>query len=79
MNLVFLGHQLWTKATGFPIAKVAALLAVGYTDELRNDITDGIIPSLSLQLIILLQNSRFSFEKFPQNGSIVNNTNEICW
>ena len=48
---------LASKATGFPIAKVAALLAVGYTlDELRNDITDGIIPlPLNLQLIILLQ------------------------
>ena len=48
---------LASKATGFPIAKVAALLAVGYTlDELRNDITDGIIPlPLNLQLTISLQ------------------------
>ena len=37
---------LASKATGFPIAKVAAKLAIGYTlDELRNDITGGIIPS----------------------------------
>ena len=51
---------LASKATGFPIAKVAALLAVGYTlDELRNDITDGIIPlPLNLQLTISLQKYR---------------------
>ena len=40
---------LASKATGFPIAKIAAKLAVGYTlDELRNDITDGSTPALSL-------------------------------
>ena len=51
---------LASKATGFPIAKVAAKLALGYTlDELSNDITGGQTPaSLSLQLIILLQKYR---------------------
>ena len=61
---------LASKATGFPIAKVAALLSVGYTlDELKNDITGGAHPQLllSLALIILLQKiPKFAFEKFPQ-------------
>ncbi|CUT17628.1 MULTISPECIES: carbamoyl-phosphate synthase large subunit [Candidatus Ichthyocystis] len=59
---------LASKATGFPIAKVAALLAVGYTlDELSNDVTGGEIPSSfepSLDYVVV-KIPRFSFEKFP--------------
>ncbi len=58
---------LSSKATGFPIAKIAALLAVGYTlDELRNDIT-GCTPSCfepSLDYVVT-KVPRFTFEKFP--------------
>jgi len=60
---------LASKATGFPIAKVAAKLAVGYTlDELRNDITGGIIPSSFEPAIdyVVTKIPRFNFEKFPQ-------------
>ncbi len=57
---------LASKATGFPIAKVAAKLAVGYTlDELMNDITGGNAP-VSLQLSIdyvVTKIPRFNFEK----------------
>ena len=62
---------LASKATGFPIAKIAALLAVGYTlDELRNDIT-GSTPSCfepSLDYIVA-KIPRFTFEKFPMADS----------
>ena len=53
MNLEFQDHQLASKATGFPIARVAAKLAVGYSlDELQNDITKKLpLPPLNLQLI----------------------------
>ncbi len=60
---------LASKATGFPIAKVAALLAVGYTlDELRNDITDGATPCSFEPTLdyIVTKVPRFTFEKFPQ-------------
>ena len=60
---------LASKATGFPIAKVAAKLAVGYTlDELTNDITGGIIPSSFEPSIdyVVTKIPRFNFEKFPQ-------------
>ncbi len=60
---------LASKATGFPIAKVAALLAVGYTlDELRNDITGGRTPCSFEPSIdyIVTKMPRFTFEKFPQ-------------
>ncbi|HHT7857038.1 carbamoyl-phosphate synthase large subunit [Pasteurella multocida] len=60
---------LASKATGFPIAKVAAKLAVGYTlNELRNDITGGLIPASfepSLDYVVT-KVPRFAFEKFPQ-------------
>ncbi|GGY51226.1 carbamoyl-phosphate synthase large subunit [Parvularcula lutaonensis] len=59
---------LASKATGFPIAKVAAKLAVGYTlDELRNDITGGVIPSSFEPTIdyVVTKIPRFAFEKFP--------------
>jgi carbamoyl-phosphate synthase large subunit len=60
---------LASKATGFPIAKVAAKLAVGYTlDELSNDITDGATPASFEPSIdyVVTKIPRFTFEKFPQ-------------
>ncbi len=60
---------LASKATGFPIAKVAAKLAVGYTlDELRNDITGGATPASFEPSIdyVVTKIPRFNFEKFPQ-------------
>ena len=65
---------LASKATGIPIAKVAAKLAVGYTlDELRNDITGGIIPSSFEPSIdyVVTKIPRFNFEKFPQAEPIL--------
>jgi len=60
---------LASKATGFPIAKVAAKLAVGYTlDELANDITGGLIPASFEPSIdyVVTKIPRFNFDKFPQ-------------
>ncbi|MDI1301254.1 MAG: carbamoyl-phosphate synthase large subunit [bacterium] len=60
---------LASKATGFPIAKVAAKLAVGYTlDELMNDITGGKTPASFEPAIdyVVTKIPRFNFEKFPQ-------------
>ncbi|VAW57436.1 Carbamoyl-phosphate synthase large chain, partial [hydrothermal vent metagenome] len=60
---------LASKATGFPIAKVAAKLAVGYTlDELTNDITGGATPASFEPSIdyVVTKIPRFTFEKFPQ-------------
>lgn len=59
---------LASKATGFPIAKVAAKLAVGYTlDELRNEITGGLMPASFEPTIdyVVTKVPRFNFEKFP--------------
>ena len=59
---------LASKATGFPIAKVAAKLAVGYTlDELRNEITSGATPASFEPTIdyVVTKIPRFTFEKFP--------------
>ncbi|MDH5621262.1 MAG: carbamoyl-phosphate synthase large subunit, partial [Gammaproteobacteria bacterium] len=59
---------LASKATGFPIAKVAAKLAVGYTlDELRNEITGGTTPASFEPTIdyVVTKIPRFTFEKFP--------------
>ena len=59
---------LASKATGFPIAKVAALLSVGYTlDELQNDITGGLTPASFEPSIdyIVTKIPKFAFEKFP--------------
>ncbi|MEX2576407.1 MAG: carbamoyl-phosphate synthase large subunit [Halofilum sp. (in: g-proteobacteria)] len=59
---------LASKATGFPIAKVAAKLAVGYTlDELRNEITGGAVPASFEPTIdyVVTKIPRFTFEKFP--------------
>ena len=63
---------LASKATGFPIAKVAAKLAVGYTlDELQNDITGGATPACFEPTIdyVVTKIPRFAFEKFPQADS----------
>ncbi len=60
---------LASKATGFPIAKVAAKLAIGYTlDELQNDITGGATPASFEPAIdyVVTKIPRFTFEKFPQ-------------
>src|ERR687887_1536760 len=60
---------LASKATGFPIAKVAAKLAVGYTlDELANEITGGAIPASFEPTLdyVVTKVPRFTFEKFPQ-------------
>ena len=60
---------LASKATGFPIAKVAAKLAVGYTlDELKNEITGGATPASFEPAIdyVVVKIPRFAFEKFPQ-------------
>ncbi|MDA8348742.1 MAG: carbamoyl-phosphate synthase large subunit, partial [Pseudomonadota bacterium] len=59
---------LASKATGFPIAKIAAKLAVGYTlDELKNDITGGATPASFEPAIdyVVTKIPRFTFEKFP--------------
>ena len=63
---------LASKATGFPIAKVAALLAVGFTlDELKNDITNGKTPASFEPTIdyVVTKIPRFNFEKFPETDS----------
>jgi carbamoyl-phosphate synthase large subunit len=60
---------LASKATGFPIAKIAAKLAVGYTlDELKNDITGGATPASFEPSIdyVVTKIPRFAFEKFPK-------------
>ncbi|MCY4226917.1 MAG: carbamoyl-phosphate synthase large subunit [Gammaproteobacteria bacterium] len=65
---------LASKATGFPIAKVAAKLAVGYTlDELSNDITGGRTPASFEPTIdyVVTKIPRFDFEKFPQADSVL--------
>jgi carbamoyl-phosphate synthase large subunit len=65
---------LASKATGFPIAKVAARLAVGYTlDELDNDITGGVIPASFEPTIdyVVTKIPRFTFEKFESASPIL--------
>jgi len=66
---------LASKATGFPIAKIAAKLAVGYTlDELANDITGGATPASFEPAIdyVVTKIPRFAFEKFPGAEPILN-------
>ena len=63
---------LASKATGFPIAKIAAKLAVGYTlDELRNEITGGATPASFEPAIdyVVTKIPRFTFEKFPGSNT----------
>ena len=65
---------LASKATGFPIAKVAARLAVGYTlDELENDITGGATPASFEPSIdyVVTKIPRFAFEKFPGSQPVL--------
>ena len=65
---------LASKATGFPIAKVAARLAIGYTlDELDNDITGGVIPASFEPTIdyVVTKIPRFTFEKFPSTEALL--------
>jgi len=65
---------LASKATGFPIAKIAARLAVGYTlDELDNDITGGVIPASFEPTIdyVVTKIPRFTFEKFPSTEALL--------
>jgi len=65
---------LASKATGFPIAKVAAKLAVGYTlDELQNEITGGATPASFEPSIdyVVTKIPRFTFEKFPQANAVL--------
>ena len=65
---------LASKATGFPIAKVAAKLAVGYSlDELSNDITGGVIPASFEPSIdyVVTKIPRFNFEKFIQTEPVL--------
>src|SRR6201997_4633417 len=65
---------LASKATGFPIAKVAAKLAVGYTlDEIANDITGGATPASFEPTIdyVVTKIPRFAFEKFPGADTVL--------
>ncbi len=64
---------LASKATGFPIAKVAAKLAVGYTlDEVRNDITHGTPAAFEPTLdYVVVKIPRFAFEKFPNTPPVL--------
>ena len=65
---------LASKATGFPIAKIAAKLAVGYTlDELDNDITGGMTPASFEPTIdyVVTKIPRFTFEKFPDTEALL--------
>jgi carbamoyl-phosphate synthase large subunit len=71
---------LASKATGFPIAKVAARLAVGYTlDELDNDITGGATPAAFEPTIdyVVTKIPRFTFEKFPDADPGADNQHEV--
>ena len=71
---------LASKATGFPIAKVAARLAVGYTlDELANDITGGATPASFEPTIdyVVTKIPRFAFEKFPGAEPLLTTCDEI--
>ncbi|MES2201748.1 MAG: carbamoyl-phosphate synthase large subunit [candidate division FCPU426 bacterium] len=65
---------LASKATGFPIAKIAAKLAVGYTlDELKNDITKSTPASFEPALdYVVVKVPRFTFEKFPEADATLN-------
>src|SRR5215472_6878975 len=65
---------LASKATGFPIAKVAAKCAIGYTlDEISNDITGGAMPAAFEPTIdyVVTKVPRFAFEKFPGADSVL--------
>jgi carbamoyl-phosphate synthase large subunit len=67
---------LASKATGFPIAKIAALLAVGYTlDEIPNDITGETLAAFEPTLdYVAVKVPRFAFEKFPEADPVLTST-----
>ncbi len=68
---------LASKATGFPIAKVAAKLAVGYTlDEIKNDITGGVTPASFEPTIdyVITKIPRFTFEKFKGSDNVLSSS-----
>jgi carbamoyl-phosphate synthase large subunit len=68
---------LASKATGFPIAKVAAKLAIGYTlDEIKNDITGGITPASFEPTIdyVITKIPKFTFEKFKGSENILSSS-----
>ncbi len=67
---------LASKATGFPIAKIAALLAVGYTlDEIPNDITGETLAAFEPTLdYVVVKVPRFAFEKFPEADPVLTST-----
>ena len=68
---------LASKATGFPIAKVAAKLAIGYTlDEIKNDITGGVTPASFEPTIdyIITKIPRFTFEKFKDSENVLSSS-----
>ena len=70
---------LASKATGFPIAKIAAKLAVGYSlDEISNDITKYTPASFEPTIdYVVVKIPRFAFEKFPQTTSSSHYSDEI--
>jgi carbamoyl-phosphate synthase large subunit len=71
---------LASKATGYPIAKVATLLAVGFTlDEIENDITGTPAAFEPVIDYIVTKLPRFTFEKFPEAESTLSTIYEICW
>jgi len=68
---------LASKATGFPIAKVAAKLAIGYTlDEIKNDITGGITPASFEPTIdyVITKIPKFTFEKFKGSDAVLSSS-----
>lgn len=68
---------LASKATGFPIAKVAAKLAIGYTlDEIKNDITGGVTPASFEPTIdyVITKIPRFTFEKFKGSDTVLSSS-----
>jgi carbamoyl-phosphate synthase large subunit len=67
---------LASKATGYPIAKIAAKLAIGYTlDELKNDITRDTVASFEPTIdYVVVKIPRFNFEKFPRSDRTLNTT-----
>ena len=74
-------RHLASKATGFPIAKVAAKLAIGYTlDELQNDITGGATPASFEPSIdyVVTKIPSFHFRKIPTSGWSSDDADEIC-
>ena len=72
---------LASKATGFPIAKIAAKLAVGFTlDEIPNDITGKTMAAFEPSIdYVVTKIPRFDFEKFPNIKGNIRSTNAICW